>query len=98
MIRCGAVQAIKDAMPRVVADIVRAAPLSPAKVAFAWRFAVGPAVDRNTTILLDQGTLIVVAATQQWAEEVRRSVRVIFRRMQSMLGAETIARLDVRSQ
>jgi Dna[CI] antecedent, DciA len=90
------VQAIKDAMPRVVADIVRAAPLSPAKVAFAWRLAVGPAVDRNTTIHLDQGTLIVEAATQQWAEEVRRSVRVIVGRMRSMLGTEALARLDVR--
>jgi len=90
------VQAIKDAMPRVVADIVRAAPLSPAKVAFAWRLAVGPAVDRNTTIQLDQGTLIVEATTPQWADEVRRSTHLIVGRLRSMLGGEALARFDVK--
>src|SRR5262245_21869154 len=96
MVRCGVVQAIKNAMPSVVAEIVRAAPLSPAKVAFAWRLAVGPTVDRNTTIRLDQGTLRVEAATPQWAEEVRRSTRVIIGRMRSMLGTDALARIEVR--
>ena len=89
-------QAIKNAMPSVVAEIVRAAPLSPAKVAFAWRLAVGPTVDRNTTIQLDQGTLLVEAATPQWAEEVKRSTRVITGRLRSMLGNEALAKLNVR--
>jgi len=85
-------------MPRVIAEIVRTAPLSPAKVAFAWRLAVGPAVERNTAIHLDQGALIVEAVTPQWADEVRRSARIILRRMRLMLDAETIKRLDVRSR
>ena len=85
-------------MPRVVAEIVRAAPLSPAKVAFAWRLAVGPAVERNTTIHLDHGVLIVEAATPQWANEVRRSAGVIVGRMRSLLAADTVQRLEVRSR
>ena len=93
-----AMQAIKNAMPSVVAEIVRAAPLSPAKVAFAWRLAVGPTVDRNTTIHWDQNTLFVEAATPQWAEEVRRSTRVIIGRMRSLLDEETVKRLDVKSR
>lgn len=83
-------------MPRVVTEIVRKAPLSPGKVAFAWTMAVGPAVERNTAIHLEHGLLIIDAASKQWADEVRRSSRVIMARLKAMLGDEAVTRIEVR--
>ncbi len=46
-------------MPGVLADILRRAPLTPEKVAFSWRTAVGPAVDKVTAVELHDGVLYV---------------------------------------
>ncbi len=91
-------QPLKHAIPRALMDIVRRAPLSPGKVEFAWGMAVGPAVKRNTEIRLEAGLLIIEAASRQWADEVRRSSRVIVARLQSLLGEAAITRLEVRSR
>lgn len=89
-------QPLKQAVPRVVTEIVRKAPLSPGKVRFAWSMAVGPAVERNTAIHLEQGLLLVDAASRQWADEVRRSSRLIMVRLKALLGEEAVTRLEVR--
>lgn len=89
-------QPLKQAIPGALVDIVRRAPLSPGKVAFAWGMAVGPAVQRNTDIRLDDGLLIIEAASRQWADEVRRSSRVIVARLHALLGDTAITRLEVR--
>ena len=48
----------------VVAEVIKKAPLTPEKVALAWRLAVGPAVAKATTVSLDGlGVLHVKAAT-----------------------------------
>ena len=53
-------------MPAVLADVIRKAPLTDEKVAFAWRTAVGPAFERVTTARLDAtGVLHVTAADAQ---------------------------------
>ena len=64
---------LSSAVPGALAELLRGAPLSPGKVTFAWRAAVGPAVERETAVRLEGTTLIVDAATRQWAQEVRRS-------------------------
>ena len=47
-------------MPAIVAEVIRKAPLTDEKVAFAWRLAVGPAVGKATTVrLAANGTLYV---------------------------------------
>jgi Dna[CI] antecedent, DciA len=92
------VQPLKHAIPRVVADIVRRAPLSPSKIEFAWGMAVGPSVQRNTTIRLEGTQLVVESSTRQWADEVRRSSRVILARLRTMLGEATVSRLEIRSR
>lgn len=89
-------QPLKQAIPRVLVDVVRRAPLSPGKVEFAWGMAVGPAVQRNTEIRLDGGLLLIDAASRQWADEVRRSSRVIVARLQAYLGDTAITRIEVR--
>ena len=43
---------LQQVMPAALASVLRQAPLSPEKVAFAWRTAVGAAIDRASTVEL----------------------------------------------
>ena len=80
----------------MLVDIVRKAPLCPEKVDFAWRSAVGPALQRVTTVRLDDdGILHVTAMNAQWAREVKRSSKLILARLEPMLGAATVRRIKV---
>ena len=88
---------IRQAVPGAIAGLLRAAPLSPGKVAFAWGAAVGPALDRVTTVRLDGHVLIVEAATTPWACEITRSAEEIRARLAPLLGPETIASITVRT-
>ncbi len=85
------------AVPRALAELLRAAPLSPGKVEFAWNASVGPALQRATAVRLEQGVLLVDAQTASWGNEVRRSSRIILRRMQLLLGDEVITEIAVRA-
>ncbi len=82
-------------MPAVVAEVIRKAPLTPEKVAFAWRLAVGPAIDKSTTVrLADNGTLYVRAETPAWLAAVRKSTSLIQIRLADLLGEDTVKRLE----
>jgi hypothetical protein len=48
-------------IPGALAALMRKAPLSDEKVAFAWRTAVGSSMDRVTTVTLKDGVLRVRA-------------------------------------
>ena len=76
---------------------MRSAPLSPGKVDFAWRMAVGPSLQRVTAVRLEEGVLVVETASAQWSAEVRRSTSVILARLQTFLGEATVTRLEVRA-
>ena len=89
---------LSSALPGALAELLRGAPLSPGKVAFAWRAAVGPALERETSVRLEGVTLIVDAATRQWASEVRRASSTILRRMETLLGPDTVKELQVRER
>jgi hypothetical protein len=86
------------AVPGALAMLLRDAPLSPGKVAFAWRAAVGPALERVTSARLEGRTLIVEAATAQWGREVSRSVHVILPRLQTLLGAGAVTGISIRTE
>jgi predicted nucleic acid-binding Zn ribbon protein len=86
---------IGDAMPAAVAALLREAPLSPGKVTFAWTAAVGPTLGRATTVALEDRTLVVGAATKQWARELRRSSTMILRRLEKYLGPGTVTAIKV---
>lgn len=80
-----------SAIPRVLADVLRNAPLCPEKVEFAWRTAVGPAVARMTKVSLDHdGVLHVTASNPAWTVEVRRSSKLILARLGALLGADVV--------
>jgi hypothetical protein len=90
-------QPIADAVPRVIAELLRGSPLSAGKVEFAWKTAVGPAVQRVTAVRLEHGVLLVDASTRQWALEVARSSHIILRRLQMLLGDDVIREIAVRA-
>jgi predicted nucleic acid-binding Zn ribbon protein len=75
---------------------LRDAPLSDGKVGFAWRAAVGPALERVTKVKLEQKVMIVETTSLQWSREVRRSSPVILTRLQALLGADAVDRIEVR--
>jgi hypothetical protein len=85
------------AIPRALAELLRGSPLSAGKVEFAWKASVGTALQRTTAVCLEQGVLLVDARSAQWALEVRRSSRIILRRMQSLLGEDVIREIVVRA-
>ena len=83
-------------IPTVLTEVISKAPLCPEKVEFAWRFAVGPAVERATTVRLDEtGILHVKASDAHWAREVKRSSKLILVRLETMLGRGTVKRIRV---
>jgi predicted nucleic acid-binding Zn ribbon protein len=88
---------IGQVMSGAIADILRAAPLSNGKVEFAWKAAVGPALQRVTAVRLEGGVLLVDAASAQWAREVKRSSRVILARLQAFLGDDAIKSITIRT-
>jgi predicted nucleic acid-binding Zn ribbon protein len=89
---------LANVVPAAVIELLRSAPLSDGKVSFAWRTAVGPALERSTTARLEGRVLVVVASDPQWMRELERSREVILARVRSLLGASVVSRLEVRSK
>ncbi len=65
------------------------------KVAFAWRSAVGAAVDKATTIALVGSVLHVRARDAAWQREVERSAGVVRARLEALLGSGVVRYIDV---
>ena len=82
-------------MTGALAAILRHAPLTPEKVAFSWRTAVGPAVDKVTDIELRDGILYVRAKDAAWQREVERSAALIRSRLDGLLGDSVVRRIHV---
>ncbi|MBW8861745.1 MAG: DUF721 domain-containing protein [Acidobacteria bacterium] len=87
---------LHQAVPGAITELLRGAPLSDGKVGFAWRVAVGPALERVTAVKLVERVLIVETASPQWSQEVMRSSPLILRRLQNLLGASVIEKIEVR--
>jgi predicted nucleic acid-binding Zn ribbon protein len=91
------VRPLQHAIPGAITELLRGAPLSDGKVTFAWNAAVGPALERVTSVKLERTVLIVETTSTQWAREIERSSGVILRRLQSLLGVDTVTTLRVRT-
>jgi hypothetical protein len=87
---------LTHALPGALALLLRETPLSDGKVDFAWRAAVGPALERATKVKLERKLLIVETTSLQWSREVTRSAPVILKRLQTLLGPEVVDRIEVR--
>jgi hypothetical protein len=86
---------VQQFMSRALAEVIRKAPLTPEKVAFAWRTAVGPAVDHATSIDLRDRVLYVRVTEAAWQREVERSATLIRLRLDALLGSDTIRYIEV---
>ena len=87
---------LQHAIPGALLALLRDIPLSDGKVGFAWRAAVGPAVQRATHVKLEGKVLLVDTTSAEWTREVSRSSPVILRRLQELLGADAVASIEVR--
>ena len=90
-------RSIAHLVPGALSEVLRAAPLSDGKVAFAWRTVTGPALGRATEVKLERGVLMVETTSTEWAREVRRSSSLILGRLQEFLGKETVTSIVVRT-
>lgn len=71
-------------------------PMSPGKLQFAWRAAVGPALARASTLdLRDGGRVVVHMSSPEWTRELQRSRPMILERLRALLGKEAVKRLEV---
>ena len=89
---------VQSLMSAAVAHLVRPAPLSPEKVLFAWRAAVGPAVSRVTRVRLGVllGVLDVVVDDDRFGDELARSAPLVLGRLQELLGADAVTAIDLK--
>jgi len=84
-------------LPGALTELLKAAPLSDGKVTFAWRAAVGPALERVTAVKLEHGVLIVETTSAQWSGEIMRSAPTILKRLRRLLGADVVDRIEART-
>jgi predicted nucleic acid-binding Zn ribbon protein len=89
-------QPIAQVLPGAVQKLLRDAPLSPGKVDFAWRTAVGAAMARVSFVRLEDGVLLVEASTEQWAAAIARTSSIILKRLHNTLGPEVIREIRLR--
>ena len=80
----------------VLAEIVRRQPASKERTNFAWQLAVGQALARATTVELKEGVLTVRALDQRWIREIERARASITQKMQQILGADQVTRIETR--
>ncbi len=84
------------AMPSAVRLLLRQGPMSPGKLSLAWRLAVGPAIDRATSVSIqDNGTVAVLAPDPAWRRELKRSQDLVLTRLQDLLGSDIVRRIRV---
>ncbi|MBI4886819.1 MAG: DUF721 domain-containing protein [Acidobacteria bacterium] len=86
---------IDRVIPRALETMLRQAPLTPEKVAFAWRNAVGPAVDRVTTVDLQNRVLQVRVRDRSWQREIERAAVLIRPRLDALLGPGVVRDIKV---
>ena len=84
-----------DFATSVLANMLERQPMSPGKLQFAWRAAVGPALARAASLDWQDGRVIVHMSSDEWTREIRRSKPMILERLRLLLGNE-VTRIDIR--
>jgi predicted nucleic acid-binding Zn ribbon protein len=90
------VKPLSASITTVAGNLMKRGPMTAGKIEAAWRLAVGPAIDRATTVSLrENGTLEVAAAQLSWRRELRRTQGVILGRLRELLGPGPVAKIRV---
>ena len=84
-----------DVAASALAEMLARQPMSPGKLEFAWRAAVGPALARAARLDWRDGRVVVHMTSPEWTREVERSKPVILDRLRMLLGKDAVKRLDV---
>jgi predicted nucleic acid-binding Zn ribbon protein len=88
-------QSSADLLAAMLPRLLRRTPLTPEKVRFAWRTAVGPQLARATRVELRDGRLLVSADDPRWAREVQRATPLILPKLRALLGDRAVTQLTV---
>lgn len=79
--------AVQRVLPGALIELVRGQPTSPAKVDFAWRTSVGPAIARASQVALGEaGVLTVTVVDARWRREIEHSLPLVRARLERLLG------------
>jgi hypothetical protein len=89
------VQPFQSFATGVLAEAIRRQPPSPARTAFAWSVAVGPALARVTSVELHDGVVRVSARDPRWGREINRARETILDRLRLLLGPDAATRIVV---
>jgi hypothetical protein len=89
---------VQQLLPEALVTVLRNAPLTPEKVAFAWRTAVGAAVDKASVAVLRGDILHVSVKDARWQREVERSAALIRARLDALLGKGVVRYIGVTSE
>jgi len=84
-----------EILASILPDLLRKAPLTPEKVQFAWRAAVGPQVARATRVEWRERRVIVRADDQRWTDEVKRAAHLIVPKLRVLLGEDNVTGLAI---
>lgn len=86
---------VQSSIPRVLAEVLQKAPLTPEKVSFAWRAAVGPAIGRVSSVRLGANGVLQVTVTEpHWGPAIVKLSGLILQRLSSLLGPGIVTRLE----
>jgi hypothetical protein len=78
---------VQGVMPGVLIELVRSQPTTPAKVEFAWRTSVGPAVARVSSATLgEHGVLTITVTDPHWRHEIQHALPTLRTRLERLLG------------
>jgi hypothetical protein len=88
-------QPLKDTATRVLQDLLRGQPETPAKIEFAWRMAAGPALARATEVAWHDHVLVVRARSEAWQREATRARTIVMARLAALLGPGVVRAIRV---
>lgn len=89
-------QPVRSAASRAYQSLLANQPTTPAKVAFAWQIAAGPALGRaGSPRWSGDGTLHVTARDAAWLREIRRARPIIAERLAALLGADVVRKIVI---
>jgi hypothetical protein len=95
MRRAGEFTPARACLTGTIPALLARQPLTPAKVEFAWRMAVGAAIARVTAVEHDGTTLRVRTGDPRWSRELDLSRPLILDRLESLLGAGVVREIRI---
>lgn len=91
-----AMESVQQTALRVLGPLLRAQPLSPGKVAFAWSVAAGPLLAKHgSPRWTPDGTLRVQASDTAWVAALHQARPVVNERLQKLLGPGAVRRIVI---